>query len=144
MSTLIEEIRSDHTLELVNEVLESLILEKHPDKTFIGRAEHGFSFLGYQLSPSGISVAKATVIKMQEHIARLYEQGAGEIGIGQYVRQWVGWVFGGIKDSLLSWPEMVPYEQTSYRRWDKSIRGPKAPLLQSSDDIALLYSTFIQ
>ncbi len=30
----------------VNEVLGSLCLLKHPDKTFIGRTERGFDFLG--------------------------------------------------------------------------------------------------
>ncbi len=84
-------------VRLVNEVLESLKLEKHPDKTFIGRAERGFSFLGYHLTPRGISAARATIDKMQEHIARLYEQGAGETGIVQYVRRWVRWVFAGLK-----------------------------------------------
>jgi hypothetical protein len=28
-------------------------LEKHLDKTFIGRASKGFDFLGYHLSPGG-------------------------------------------------------------------------------------------
>jgi len=31
----------------------------HPDKTFIGRVERGFEFLGYQLTPQGLSVAPA-------------------------------------------------------------------------------------
>jgi hypothetical protein len=31
---------------LVTQVLGSLRLEKHPDKTFIGRIERGFDFLG--------------------------------------------------------------------------------------------------
>ena len=30
----------------VNEVLGSLCLLKHPDKTFVGRTERGFDFLG--------------------------------------------------------------------------------------------------
>ncbi len=34
-------------VKAVNEVLASLRLEKHPDKTFIGRIERGFDFLGY-------------------------------------------------------------------------------------------------
>ncbi len=41
-------------------MLGALRLEKHPDKTFIGRIEKGFDFLGYHFSRSGLSVAKAT------------------------------------------------------------------------------------
>ena len=32
---------------LVNQTLNELRVEKHPDKTFIGRPEKGFDFLGY-------------------------------------------------------------------------------------------------
>ncbi len=38
----------------VNAVLGSLRLEKHPDKTFIGRIERGFDFLGYHFGPAGL------------------------------------------------------------------------------------------
>ena len=34
-------------VKAVNAVLGSLRLEKHPDKTFIGKIERGFDFLGY-------------------------------------------------------------------------------------------------
>jgi hypothetical protein len=44
-------------VKLVNEVLASLGLEKHPDKTFIGRIERGFDFLGYHFSPDGLTAA---------------------------------------------------------------------------------------
>ncbi len=33
-------------IKAVNEVLGSLCLLKHPDKTFVGRTERGFDFLG--------------------------------------------------------------------------------------------------
>ena len=33
-----------------------LNLEKHPDKTFIGRIERGFDFLGYHFSRAGLTV----------------------------------------------------------------------------------------
>jgi hypothetical protein len=38
-------------VKVVNQTLGSLNLEKHPDKTFIGRIERGFDFLGYHFSP---------------------------------------------------------------------------------------------
>lgn len=80
----------------VNRVLEGLLLEKHPDKTFIGRAERGFDFLGYFLTPWGISVSRNTMNHMKERIARLYEQGACVVGIGQYVSRWVRWLNSGV------------------------------------------------
>jgi hypothetical protein len=48
-------------VKVVNQILGALSLEKHPDKTFIGRIERGFDFLGYHFSPAGLSVAEKTI-----------------------------------------------------------------------------------
>ena len=40
-------------IKLVNETLAELEVEKHPDKTYIGRISRGFDFLGYTFSPAG-------------------------------------------------------------------------------------------
>ncbi|MEK8018159.1 MAG: reverse transcriptase domain-containing protein [Candidatus Parabeggiatoa sp.] len=41
-------------IKQANQVLESLKVEKHPVKTFIGRVAHGFEFMGYRFdSESG-------------------------------------------------------------------------------------------
>jgi hypothetical protein len=45
----------------VNEILGSLRLQKHPDKTFIGRIERGFDFVGYHFSRAGLRLAEATI-----------------------------------------------------------------------------------
>ncbi len=84
-----------------NRILNGLQLEKHPEKTFIGRAKRGFSFLGYYLTPWAISVAQATVNNMKQRIARLYEQGADAFSIGQYVIRWMRWVRGGKLNGLV-------------------------------------------
>jgi hypothetical protein len=52
-------------------------LERHPDKTFIGRIARGFDFLGYRFGPEGLSVAKATLGKFVDRALRLDEQGPG-------------------------------------------------------------------
>ena len=77
---------------LVNQVLNTLKVEKHPDKTFIGRASKGFDFLGYHLTPRGLSVAAGTIDHHIERIDRLYEQGASPYRIRQYIRRWWAWV----------------------------------------------------
>ncbi len=87
-------------MKAVNEVLGSLRLEKHPDKTFIGKIERGFDFLGYHFSPDGLTVAKATIQKFVERASRLYERERerpdGPSLLGMYVRRWVGWANGGL------------------------------------------------
>jgi hypothetical protein len=48
-------------VKMGNGILGSLGLEKHPDKTFIGRVERGFDFLGYHFGPDGHSLVKKTI-----------------------------------------------------------------------------------
>ena len=83
----------------VNRGLGALGLEKHPDKTFIGRTEKGFDFLGYHFDRERLTVAKATIEKFVERVTRLYEQEPGEPEgsrrLGMYVRRWIGWLKGG-------------------------------------------------
>ena len=78
---------------------------KHPDKTFIGRIEKGFDFLGYHFGPAGLSVAAKTIERFVERAIRLYEQEPGEAcastRLGLYVRRWVEWVQGGLTSPLI-------------------------------------------
>jgi hypothetical protein len=82
-------------VKAVNDVLAGLRLEKHPDKTFIGKIEKGFDFLGYHFSRTGLTVAKATIEKFVERATRLYEQDREEplspSRLGVYVRRWLAW-----------------------------------------------------
>ena len=75
-----------------------------PDKTFIGRIEKGFDFLGYHFRPEALRVATATIRKFVERAARLYEQERGDQtgtgALGQYVRRWGIWVRSGLMPVL--------------------------------------------
>jgi RNA-directed DNA polymerase len=85
----------------VNEVLAALRLEKHPDKTFIGKIERGFDFLGYRFGARVLELAEATIERFIEQATRLYEQGRRERVkaplLGRYVRRWLGWAKGGLQ-----------------------------------------------
>ena len=96
---------------IVNQTLRELSVEQHPDKTFIGRIERGFTFLGYWITEKGVTgVAPATWEAFQQRVARLYEQSAPleEIrrGVEQYVRRWKRWVLSGVAEVVRSfvWP----------------------------------------
>lgn len=95
--------RLRNTVRVLNQVLASLGLDKHPDKTFIGRIERGFDFLGYRFSPSGLSVAAPTMARFVVRAAQLYQQerrgrkrGTRPVlspsRLGSYVQRWRRWV----------------------------------------------------
>ena len=87
-------------IKAVNEVLESLKVEQHPDKTFIGRIAKGFDFLGYWFSASGLEVARKTVERMLDKLSRLYEQGADQVRIETYLKRWKCWLRSGVDGFL--------------------------------------------
>ena len=60
-------------------------------------AAKSYRHLCVALTPSAIvGVAMQTVQRCVERITRLYEQGADEIRIGDYVRRWWTWVRSGL------------------------------------------------
>lgn len=80
------------------------MLEKHPEKTVIGRIKKGFDFLGYHISPEGVSVARSTVENFIERSARLYERepegGYPPPRLGLYVKRWCRWVHAGFLSNV--------------------------------------------
>ncbi len=64
--------------------LPTLLLDKHPGKTFIGRIERGFDFLGYHFSREGLTVATKTV---EQFVARATQRYAQEPGTPEGCRQ---------------------------------------------------------
>ena len=87
-------------VKTVNGILESLGLEKHPDKTVIGRIENGFDFLGYHFSRNQLTIAKETVERFVERATRLYEQeqhgSERPLLFGSYARRWLRWARAGV------------------------------------------------
>jgi len=101
----------------VNRILTGLKLEKAEDKTFIGKIERGFDFLGYHFSPDGLSLAEKTVHNFAERLSlRCYASGqksglscgCKEIelvniphcvysSVSDYIRRWIAWVNSGLK-----------------------------------------------
>lgn len=87
----------------MNECFNQLKVEQHPDKTFIGKIEKGFDFLGYHFSREPLRVANITVKKHAERLVRLYEQQKTKNAtpeemasvLGQYVRRWQRWCSAG-------------------------------------------------
>ncbi len=84
------------TIRIVNETLNVLKVEQHPDKTFIGRVERGFDFLGYFLKLGILRVSRGTFERFTERTSRLYEQGADYLRIGEYVKHWLKWAKSGL------------------------------------------------
>ncbi len=89
------------TIKAVNQVIANLLVEKHPDKTFIGKISRGFDFLGYWFSPLGLAIGLKTVERCLEKVSRLYEQGASDVRIGEYLRRWWQWVRSGVNGVLM-------------------------------------------
>jgi len=71
------------SIRVLNQTFNELRLEKHPDKTLLGRTERGFDFLGYFIKPGKLSVSLKTIKNFLGRIVRLCEQGAGLVRIEQ-------------------------------------------------------------
>jgi RNA-directed DNA polymerase len=88
----------------LNQLLNQLKVEKHPDKTYIGRTENGFDFLGYHFKGSQLTVAAKTVEKHVLRYRQLYEQLSKKkatsdemaLALGQYVKRWQRWAVAGL------------------------------------------------
>jgi RNA-directed DNA polymerase len=84
----------------LNEIFNALGLEQHPDKTFIGRIDKGFDFLGYHFGRTGLQLAAKTIANAVEKMHRLYEQKQtapeGAAALDDYLTRWVRWTTAGL------------------------------------------------
>nr|WP_318466695.1 hypothetical protein [Photobacterium leiognathi] len=59
----------------LNQFFNQFSFKQHPDKTFIGKIDKGFDWMGAQFAQSGIvDIAPRSLKKILENIQRLYEQ----------------------------------------------------------------------
>ena len=79
------------SVKLVYGALDALGMQTHPDKTFIGKGNKGFDFLGFAICPTGLTVSDAALSRRDTKIATLFEQGASKRRIGLYLARWLGW-----------------------------------------------------
>jgi RNA-directed DNA polymerase len=93
-------------IKAMNQIFNQLKLKQHPDKTFIGKIEKGFDFLGYHFSTEQLQLANITVRKHVERYRKLYEQlqrkkaNSEELAfvLVQYVKRWQCWCTAGLGD----------------------------------------------
>ena len=108
----------------LNSEFNRLKLEKHPDKTFIGKIEKGFDFLGYHFHSQGLTIAEITWSKFVARLHRLYEQNKASIDcdaiLGEYVRRWQRWTHAGLQCNkqmtILLWPIKTPQRGGAYNQ----------------------------
>ena len=85
-------------IRVLNQTFNELKIEKHPEKTVIGRIERGFDFLGYRFKPDGLSLAKKTITNFVTKALRLYEQESPQRRmrrLGEYEDRWRRWTNSG-------------------------------------------------
>ena len=87
-------------IAVVNRILGALRLEKHPDKTFIGRIGREFDFLGYHFSRGALRLAQQTLQNHASRLHRLYERQktapACAVCLDVYVARWRRWCRSGL------------------------------------------------
>ena len=93
-------------IKRLNGIFNTLGLAQHPDKTFIGRIEKGFDFLGYHFSRSGLRLATKTIANAAEKMHRLYEQKQTALeraaALDDYLSRWKRWTTAGLNGLALS------------------------------------------
>ena len=86
----------------VNQHFNQLNVEQAPDKTFIGRIEKGFDFLGYRFGLPELGLAEKTITNAVNKVRQLYEQKQTApkraAMLDDYITRWLRWVVAGLDD----------------------------------------------
>lgn len=81
----------------MHQVMHNLKFKLALDKTYIGKIENGFDFLGYRFGGQGLSgLAQKTWDNFKTRMRKLYEQGAPSQRLCDYTKHWYQWAIGGL------------------------------------------------
>ena len=110
-------------VKCLNQVFAALEVKKHPDKTFIGRIDKGFDFLGYHFSRGPLRLAVQTLQNHATQLLRLYEQQRtapdGADRLEEYVVRWRRWCRAGLGDGVrleFGFAPLACHESTTCQR----------------------------
>ncbi|HID99338.1 MAG TPA: hypothetical protein EYP59_03505 [Thiotrichaceae bacterium] len=107
-------------LESVHVILNQHKLHEAAGKTFIGRSKAGFAFLGYHFTPESLTMGKVSLQRRDARIHRLYEQGASEQSVGEFISRWQRWAKAGLSGRLTSTEE--------FHNFPRQVDSSKLPL----------------
>ncbi|HIF9114915.1 TPA: reverse transcriptase domain-containing protein [Photobacterium damselae] len=80
----------------LNQFFNQFSFKQHPDKTFIGRIDKGFDWMGFQFARDGIvDIAPRSLKKILENIQRLYEQAPQRVA--EYVNRSLSYFIGNFR-----------------------------------------------
>jgi len=86
----------------VNQHFNQLKVAQAPDKTFIGRIEKEFDFLGYRFGLPELGLAEKTITNAVNKVRQLYEQKQTApkraAMLDDYITRWLRWVNAGLAD----------------------------------------------
>ncbi|AOW77631.1 hypothetical protein A3Q34_12680 [Colwellia sp. PAMC 20917] len=92
-------------VKTVNQHFNQLKMAQAPDKTFIGRIEKEFDFLGYRFGEEKLTISKQTLENHIRRLTQLYEQKKHQPNwkmlLDDYRQRWVTWVYSGIPSSII-------------------------------------------
>lgn len=71
-------------IKVTHRVMETINLQLHPLKTYIGKISHGFNFLAYYMDPHKILPSQETVRRFHERATALYERPLGSKNTRRY------------------------------------------------------------
>jgi len=94
-------------VKTLNQFFNHFGFQQHPDKTFIGRIEKGFDWLGYQFNQSGlIDVSPRSKENHLNKLRNLYEQSSARPDLtfnqvhtkmADYSHRWCPWARSGLQ-----------------------------------------------
>ena len=102
-------------LKKIYSCLVGIQLKLSKPKTWIGRVEKGFDYLGYRISSEGLTIAEGSVGRLQDRLHRLLEQGAGEQRLEKYVKNWMRWFKTGVSLKRTAWINIVSLLRNRYQ-----------------------------